>query len=169
MNDNDKTAMRGDGDSNPDPITGAPGSHPVGTGAGALAAGTAGAAIGTAMGGPVGGIVGAAVGAIAGGLGGKAAGEAIDPTAEDAYWRENHASQPFAADSTYEDYEPAYRAGYSGFAAKGPNATFEQAEPDLRAEYEAAKPRLPWDKTRAASRAAWTRLQQSAASRRPTE
>ena len=37
-------------DSNPDPITGAPGSHPVGTGLGAAGAGAAGAAIGATIG-----------------------------------------------------------------------------------------------------------------------
>src|SRR6266851_3247743 len=47
---------------NPDPITGKPGAHPVGTGAGAAGGGLAGAAIGGAVGGPVGAAVGAAVG-----------------------------------------------------------------------------------------------------------
>ena len=57
-------------DSNPDPITKEPGSHPVGTGLGASGGGLAGAAIGTAVGGPIGGIVGGAIGAISGGLAG---------------------------------------------------------------------------------------------------
>src|SRR5829696_1050286 len=75
-------------DLNPDPITGEPGSHPVGTGLGAAGGGAAGAAIG-AVGGPVGVAVGAAIGAIVGGLSGKGVAEAIDPTAEQAYWQEN--------------------------------------------------------------------------------
>jgi len=55
-----------------DPITGAPGSHPVGTGVGAAAGGVAaGAAVG-AVAGPVGAVVGAAIGAVVGGLAGKA-------------------------------------------------------------------------------------------------
>ncbi|NJL23055.1 MAG: hypothetical protein HC895_23115, partial [Leptolyngbyaceae cyanobacterium SM1_3_5] len=37
-------------DSNPDPITGEPGAHPVGTGIGAAGAGAAGAAIGGVVG-----------------------------------------------------------------------------------------------------------------------
>ena len=58
-------------DENRDPITGAPGSHPVGTGLGAAAGGmAAGAAAGTVAG-PVGTAVGAAVGAVVGGLAGK--------------------------------------------------------------------------------------------------
>ena len=68
---------------NRDPITGAPGAHPVGVGAGAASAGAAGAALGAAVGGPIGAVVGAAVGAVAGGLGGKAAAEAVNPTIED--------------------------------------------------------------------------------------
>ena len=61
----------------------APGSHPVGVGAGAASAGAAGAALGAAVGGPIGAVVGAAVGAVAGGLWGKAAAEAVNPTIED--------------------------------------------------------------------------------------
>jgi hypothetical protein len=72
-------------DANRDPITGAPGAHPVGTGVGATGGGAAGAAIGAAVGGPVGAAVGLAAGAIAGGLAGKGAAEAVNPTAEDGY------------------------------------------------------------------------------------
>jgi phage tail tape-measure protein len=68
---------------NRDPITGAPGAHPVGVGLGAAAGGiAAGAAAGTLAAGPVGTVVGAAVGAVAGGLGGKAVAEHFDPTTE---------------------------------------------------------------------------------------
>lgn len=71
------------GSPNRDPISGAPGAHPVGTGVGAAAGGVAaGAAIGSVAG-PVGTAVGAAVGAIAGGLAGKQVAETIDPTVDD--------------------------------------------------------------------------------------
>src|SRR5438552_1044165 len=104
-------------DANRDPITGAPGAHPVGTGVGAGAAGVAGTAIGAAVGGPVGGAVGAVVGAVAGGLAGKGAAEAVNPTLESAYWRENYASQPWVERTyRYEDYEPAFRTGWEGYA-----------------------------------------------------
>jgi len=76
-------------DANPDPLTGAPGSHPVGVGVGAAGGAAAGAAIGS-VGGPVGTVVGTAVGAVAGGLAGKGVAEAINPTLEDEYWRENY-------------------------------------------------------------------------------
>jgi phage tail tape-measure protein len=78
--ENDNTRSVG---TNRDPITGAPGAHPVGVGLGAAAGGiAAGAAAGTVTAGPVGTVVGAAVGAIAGGLGGKAVAEHFDPTLE---------------------------------------------------------------------------------------
>src|SRR3954462_11343173 len=83
-----------DHDRNPDPITGAPGSHPVGTGIGAAGAGAAGAAIGS-IAGPGGPATGAVVGAVAGGLAGKGVAEAVDPTTEDTYWRDNYTSRNY--------------------------------------------------------------------------
>src|ERR1035437_5064413 len=109
---------------NPDPITKAPGSHPVGTGVGAAAGGAAGigaavatgAAIGTAAG-PVGTVVGAAVGAavgaVAGGLVGKGVAEQINPTIEEAYWREHYRTRPYLTPGmSHDDYGPAYRYGW---------------------------------------------------------
>src|SRR6185295_3784278 len=82
------------GEPNRDPISGAPGAHPVGTGLGAAAGGmAAGAAAGTVAG-PVGTVIGAAIGAVAGGLAGKGVAEMIDPTVEEAYWRETYVSRP---------------------------------------------------------------------------
>jgi len=66
-------------DVNPDPISGAAGSHPVGTGIGAAGGAAAGASIG-AVAGPIGAAVGTLIGAVAGGLAGKGAAEAIRPT-----------------------------------------------------------------------------------------
>src|SRR3954468_14331864 len=82
---------------NRDPITGEPGAHPIGTGVGAAAGGATGAAIG-AVGGPAGAAVGLVAGAVVGGLAGKAGGESVNPTVEDAYWRETHPLQPYGKD-----------------------------------------------------------------------
>ncbi|RYD82664.1 MAG: DUF2382 domain-containing protein [Verrucomicrobiaceae bacterium] len=124
-------------DTNPDPITGEPGSHPIGTGAGAAGGGLTGVAIGTAVGGPIGGAVGAVIGALAGAFAGKGIAEAIDPTAEDAYWREQHPNQTFAQkEHSYDKYAPAYRTGYQGYGKHQPGTRFEDAEPTLRNEYE---------------------------------
>jgi phage tail tape-measure protein len=100
-------------DANRDPISGEPGAHPVGTGVGAAAAGAADGAAGGLIVGPAGAAVGAAIGAVAGGLAGKGVAESIDPTVEDAYWRENYAQRPYYdKNSAYEEYQPAYKYGW---------------------------------------------------------
>ncbi|MGI8431024.1 MAG: hypothetical protein ACR2MW_01865, partial [Chthoniobacterales bacterium] len=97
-------------DENRDPITGEPGSHPVGTGVGTAGGAATGGAIGAAVGGPVGAVVGAVVGGVAGAYGGRGVAEAVNPTVEEQYWRENHASQSFARQEyDYAHYAPAYR------------------------------------------------------------
>ncbi len=154
-------------DANRDPISGTPGSHPVGTGIGAAVGGAAagvgaaaaGAAIGTVVG-PVGTVVGAAIGAVVGGLVGKGVAEAIDPTSEATYWRDNFNTRPYATGSaTFEDYEPAYGYGVSSYA-KYPGRAFDDIEPDLSRDWLSARGRstLDWDRARMASRDAWERL-----------
>lgn len=147
---------------NPDPITGAPGSHPVGTGIGAAVGGAAaaGAAAGTVAG-PVGTIAGAAAGAVVGGLVGKGIAEKVDPTREDAYWREQHARQGWAKGRPYEDFRPAYRVGYEGYAQYcSVPGTFEDREAELRKKYESTNPKLGWVEARPASQAAWRKFEQ---------
>ncbi len=146
-------------DRNEDPITGEPGSHPVGTGLGTAGGAAAGAAIG-AVGGPVGAVAGAVVGGLAGAYAGKGIAEGINPT-EDAYWRDNHSSQEWAAepDTTYEDFEPAYRLGYTR-AGEG-ESRWEDNESDLEDEWEdvKGKSRLEWEKAKNATRAGWHRVE----------
>lgn len=142
--------------------------HPVATGVGALSGGAAGAAVGTAVGGPIGTVVGAVIGAVAGGAGGHAVGEAIDPAAEDAYWREQHYKQPFAKSGSFDEYQPAYRAGYEGFDRFGAEKrSFDEVEPDLQREYGKSQTNLPWDKARDATQAAWTRAERGEAVKVP--
>jgi hypothetical protein len=154
--------------SNPDAITGTPGSHPIGTGVGAAGGGLAGAAIGAAIGAgatgpaaPVGTVVGAVIGAVAGGLAGKGAAEAINPTAEDAYWRTNYANRPYySADYTYDDdYRPAYEYGWTARTQSG-GRRFEDVESDLAGGWEKARSssRLTWDQAKAVTRDAWDRI-----------
>ena len=68
------------GHPNRDPITKAPGAHPVEVGIGSALGGAAAGLAAGALGGPVGAVIGTVVGGVAGGYGGKAVGEAIDPT-----------------------------------------------------------------------------------------
>src|ERR671912_2839069 len=115
--------------------------HPVGSGTGAAAGAATGAAVGTAVGGPgVGTLVGAAVGAVAGGLVGHGVAEAINPTEEDAYWRENYRNRPYAAESgrDYEHYQPAYKYGWES-RGRYADRTWDQAENDLERGWDNAK------------------------------
>jgi hypothetical protein len=168
MNDSEKNlnqTLKHDKSRNPDPITGEPGSHPVGTGIGAAAGGAAaGAAIGTVAG-PVGTIAGAAVGAIIGGLAGKGVAEKVNPTVEAAYWRREHSNRAYARGRVYEEFDPAYQVGYENYSELGANgATFEQAEPELRKRYHSKTgSKLKWEEVSPASRAAWNRLAQQQA------
>jgi hypothetical protein len=151
-------------DANPDPITGEPGSHPVGTGVGAAGVGVAATAIGAAVGGPVGAAVGAVVGSVAGGLAGKAVAEQIDPTVEDEYWRTNYSSRPYAEPNhRYDDYSPAYRTGYEGYSTYGTQGmTYDTAEPHLRQDYERRHAGgLGWEKAKHATRDAWDRVERA--------
>lgn len=171
MKQNKNNRQRDKAQANRDPITGAPGSHPVGTGigaaggaaAGAAATAAAGAAAGTIVG-PAGTIAGGVIGAVVGGLAGKAIAEHIDPTSEEAYWREHHSKQQFARqDSRFEDYQGAYRAGYQGWARYGNSGrSFDELESEFQTEYDLNKGQsgLDWTEVRSAARAAWDRLDQ---------
>ena len=136
-----------------------PGTHPIGTGVGAAAGGAAGAAAGTAVGGPIGTVVGAAVGAIAGGMAGKGLAEMIDPTVEEAYWRENYRNEPYyASGREFDYYAPAYRAGWEG-RVKYDGRAFDEIEDDLAADYERFRGNdMTWEEARPATRAAWDRV-----------
>ena len=151
-----------DSTANRDPLTGAPGAHPVGTGVGAVAGGmAAGAAAGTVAG-PVGTAVGAAVGAIVGGLAGKGIAESIDPTVEDAYWRDNYRSRPYASGASYDDFGPAYAYGVNTYS-RYPGQRFEDVESDLSRDWSSArgKSSLAWDRAKHAVRDSWHRLSDS--------
>ncbi len=137
------------GSRNPDPITDAPGSHPVETGIGAAVGGVAtGAAIGSVAG-PLGTAIGAAVGAIAGGLAGKGVGELIDPTTEDNWLRETFPSRPYAKGHDYDTYRPAYSyAGESETRYAG--KPYKEVESDLQKGWGETKhaANLTWDKAK---------------------
>jgi len=153
-------------DENRDPISGEPGAHPVGTGLGAASAGAAAGALGGAMAGPVGAAVGAVVGAVGGGLAGKGIAESIDPTAEDAYWRENYHSRPYAEKSyDYDYYRPAYRYGWESRGLHT-GKSWDDVEPELETGWARVRGQsgLEWEKARHATRDAWDRIGQAQSS-----
>jgi hypothetical protein len=155
MDDNMKTT-----DANRDPISGTPGAHPLGVGAGAAGGGVAGAAVGSVVGGPVGAVVGGAIGAVAGGLAGKGAAEAVNPTAEDAYWRGAFKTRPYIAGEPYDTYQPAYRYGWES-QRRYSGRSFDAMEPELAGNWEKTPhaKNLSWEKAKHATRDAWHRVE----------
>ena len=148
-------------DVNPDPLTGEPGAHPVGTGVGAATGGTVGAVIGGAVGGPLGAMVGAAVGGVAGGLAGKGISESVNPTEEDAFWRDHYSTRPYSSGRTYEDLQPAYRYGWESRANS--TSAWDDASDDLERGWDKAKSksRLAWSDAKEAVRDGWHRVERA--------
>ena len=160
MNENRPLRTEVEGSPNRDPLSGETGAHPVGVGLGAAGVGAAGAAIGSVVG-PIGTAVGAVIGAVAGGLMGKGVAESIDPTIEDAYWRDNYASRPYAAQgSSYDEIAPAYRYGWES-RSKHAGRSFDEVETDLGRDWtsQPTRSRMTWDKARPAARDAWERIE----------
>ena len=151
------------GPRNADPLTDAPGSHPIETGVGAAAGGAAaGLAIG-ALGGPVGAVIGGIVGgAVAGGLAGKGVGELIDPTTEDTWLREYFGTRTdHRKGVTHDHYRDAYRYGLTN-ADTYRGRRFEEVETDLRTGWEKNRgtSAMTWDDARDAVRHAFDRTVQ---------
>lgn len=147
-----KTDLPPKGPTNPDPITGASGAHPIEAGAGAALGGAAtGLAVGAATG-PVGAAIGAFVGGVVGGYAGKALGEVIDPTQDDSWLSDNFSSRPYAnSGKKYETYVPAYRFGGEA-ERRFQGRPFEDIEEEVERNYassDVAKA-MPWDEARMA-------------------
>ncbi len=153
-------------DSNRDPITGEPGAHPVGVAGGGTGGALAGAAVGGAVGGPLGAVIGGAVGAVAGGLAGKGAAEAVNPTAENAYWEREHKTRPYVRkDTPYDHYAPAYKYGWETAAHPDyANRGFTDAERDLEKNWETYRgpSTTPWRDVREATRDSYERVRSGA-------
>ena len=152
-----------DRDLNRDPITDEPGAHPVGVGIGATAGGAAAGAAAGAVAGPIGVVVGAAAGAVAGGYAGKAIAEAVDPTVEDAYWRDSYRNRPYYDQSVgYDEYAPAYRYGWESRGRYG-SQRFEDVESELERGWSKArsKSKLDWSRAKNATRDAWDRVERA--------
>ena len=137
-------------DANRDPITGEPGSHPVGTTVGAAAAGTAGAIVGAGLAGPLGAAVGAGLGVAAGAAVGHNAAETVNPTYIDVEPElvAQFGERDYTNGRPYEDYRDAYAFG----AAERSKLAGDRVDWDDRLE---ANLRTRWDSTRAKAGLAW--------------
>ena len=146
-------------DTNPDPITGQPGAHPIGVAGGGTGGAVAGAAIGAAVAGPVGAVVGGAIGAVAGGAAGKGAAEAVNPTLEEQHWRRT-------AGNEYEQYAPAYRYGWEAASrTENQGRKFDDIEKDLGTNWSKARGTMKneWSDVSQRTRAAFERARNNTA------
>ncbi len=147
-------------DANQDPITGAPGAHPVGVGVGGAAGGVAAGALAGTVFGPIGTLIGAAVGTVAGAAAGKSVAERLDPTGEVEYWSKEAPLRPYY--SSEHDFQRDYAGVYqAGAVARGdyPNDTWEDTERRLQSDWDSQRgdSRLDWDRARPAAKDAWER------------
>jgi hypothetical protein len=136
--------------------------HYVGAGSGAVAGGVAGAAVG-AVGGPLGMGAGVVVGGIAGALAGNSIAEAVNPTVYADYWKVNYKSASYlTVDRGWDDYEPAYKLGYSAFGSHR-GRKYEDVESSIQGKWEAIKgnSRLAWSEAKGAVRDGWNYLERA--------
>lgn len=145
---------------NADPITGAPGAHPVGVGVGGIAGGAAGAITG-ALFGPIGLLVGTAVGTVAGAGAGKGVAESLDPTADQAYWRDAAKQRSYYDTSRDFDthYAPAYAYGTRARSEFSDRLWDASLESDLARDWSKARDssELDWNAAQPAVKDAWDR------------
>jgi hypothetical protein len=150
----------GSRDLSADRISEEPGASPVGTGVGAAGEGVASAGLGGAIGGPSGAVIGGAIDAIGGGSAGRRAAEVVNPTEEEAYWRETFLSRPYADETLgYDHYRPAYRYGWES-RARYPDRRWDQVERELESGWRENRgsSRLGWTDAKLAARDAWQRV-----------
>ena len=101
-----------------------------------------------------------------GGLAGKGVAESIDPTVEDAYWRDNYASRPYA-DTDWPTTNIAPLISTVGNPGQPSFQSWDQAERELEQGWHNAKykTKLGWDKAKLAARDAWERVDSNCTTR----
>ena len=88
------------------------------------------------------------------------AAEGIDPTREDAYWRENFAGRAYVEQgASFGDYGPAYGFGVASYG-RYPGRSFEDVEPEMSGAWIGSRggSSLSWDRAKQAVRDAWNRV-----------
>ena len=89
--------------------------------------------------------------------------EAVDPTAEEAYWRESYTREPCYRDGhTCDDYAPAYGLGIGSLVTdKYRDRSFDDIEGSLADAWDnyRGNSRRNWSEASPGARAAWARAQ----------
>jgi hypothetical protein len=86
--------------------------------------------------------------------------ELVNPTVEDAYWRENFKTRAYASGDTYDRWRAAYRYGWHSYTQHR-GQPFDEVEPAMQHEWDNSKDGslLTWEKAKDASRDAWARAE----------
>ncbi len=85
---------------------------------------------------------------------------AVDPAAEDSYWRQYYGARPYTpAGASYDDFGPAYGYGVKSYTSN-PGRSFEDMESDLSKNWDSERgsSSLDWQGAKHAARDAWDRL-----------
>jgi hypothetical protein len=104
-----------------------------------------------------------AKGSHAGAWAGQGVANAVNPTVEDAYWRENFAKREYVErDRPYADYGPAYRYGWEAHA-RSAHRPFHEVERELELGWAKAKgeSKLAWEQAKHATSDAWHRIERA--------
>ena len=98
--------------------------------------------------------------AVAGALADNKIADAIDPFAEEIYWRENYSSRPYVtAGATFNEYRPAYSYGVDAHR-RFEGRSFEEVEPELMRDWDRVNgmSSLTWENARHAAHDSWQRV-----------
>ena len=88
---------------------------------------------------------------------------AVDPTVEDAYWRDHYANRPYVDRGVpYSDYGPAYRYGWESYS-RYHGRKYDDVESQLESGWDKVKgsSKLTWMKAKNAVRDAWHRIERA--------
>ncbi|MEO5763224.1 MAG: hypothetical protein ABIR28_13035 [Vicinamibacteria bacterium] len=106
-------------------------------------------------------VAGAAFGGVMDGVAENSAARSIDAAQEDKYWKEQFKDAPHVDHTLeYVDYEPAYRFGWESYH-RYEGRQFADLNVELQRDWDAhrADSPLTWEKARAATEAAWRRVE----------
>lgn len=87
----------------------------------------------------------------------------VNAANEDAYWRKNYGTRPYAGSTaSYDDYAPAYRYGWES-QSRYTGRRFEDVENDLERGWDTFKDKsnLAWNQAKGAVRDAWHKVEKA--------